>query len=90
MQLRVIKNLGTYRVDQRLRMDTFHARQLIELGIAVADDSLGAEAILTTKETLSDEDLKEIKRDWEEAHTGPRPTGVPKRRHRRREVADDE
>lgn len=77
MHLRIIKDIGTYRRDQRLEMSVFNARQLIVTGIAVADDSPVVEAMLTAEPSgvIVDE-------MWQ----GER----PKRRHRRREVADDE
>jgi hypothetical protein len=43
MQLRVITNIGRYKVDQRLKMDTFYARQLIAAGIAVEENETPAE-----------------------------------------------
>jgi hypothetical protein len=43
MHLRVIKDIGSYKRDQRLKMDTFYARQLIAAGIAVEEDEALAE-----------------------------------------------
>ncbi len=37
MQLRVVKNIGTYVKNQRLTLGRYNARQLIALGIAVED-----------------------------------------------------
>jgi hypothetical protein len=37
VQLRVIKDIGAYKVDQRVAFDSFYARQLIAAGIAVED-----------------------------------------------------
>ena len=37
VQLRVIKDIGAYKVDERLEFDSFYARQLIAAGIAVED-----------------------------------------------------
>ena len=37
VQLRVIKDIGAYRVGQRLEDERFYARQLIAAGIAVEE-----------------------------------------------------
>ena len=37
VQLRVIKDIGAYRVGQRIETERFYARQLIAAGIAVED-----------------------------------------------------
>ena len=75
MQLRVVKNIGSFKLEQRLKMDNYYARQLIAAGIAVEDsnDYLGAQASLTAKAELSDEETDQ----------------KPKRRYRRRDLTAD-
>ena len=51
MQLRVVKDIGSYKYDQRLKMDNYYARQLIAAGIAVEDEGWCG-AMLTTPDGL--------------------------------------
>jgi hypothetical protein len=82
MHLRVIKDIGTYKCGQRLTFGNYSARQLIAAGIAVEDEGLEAEA----KIDLPNRGEYPFVPDPE----SEKPTGVVKRRYRRRELTDDE